>query len=455
MIVEEKTAESFPVAETRVDDPNISIRIPDSSLPRLVIIGGGFAGIRLVKKLENAGLQIVMFDRHNYHTFQPLLYQVATAGLEPDSVAGPLRKLFGERKNFYFRYATVERINPDQNTISTSIGDLKYDYLVIANGTKTNYFGNEGVFKNAFPLKQIPQALDLRSQILQNLEKAVLINQPEKAQSLLNFVIVGGGPTGVEVAGALGELKLHVLPKDYAELDFSRMKIFLIEGMDRLLPSMSKRAGDKSLKYLKRFEVEVKLNTIVTAYDGDTVTLSDGSEIPCETLVWAAGVMGNVIGGIPSTSVERNRILVNQYNQVKGYERVFAIGDIACMKTEDYPNGHPMLAPVAIQQGQQLGKNLRNMLKGKDLKPFKYFDKGSMATIGRNKAVVDLPGGRNFGGLVAWFIWMFIHLVYIIGFRNKLVVMSNWLWNYITYDRGTRLIIRKFDRNNNQSKKME
>lgn len=438
--------------EVKMSD-HISIRIPKTSLPRVVIIGGGFAGIRLVKKLEGAGMQIVMFDRHNYHTFQPLLYQVATAGLEPDSIAGPLRKLFGDMKNFYFRYATVERINPDRRTVSTSIGDIEYDYLVIANGTKTNYFGNEGIFKNAFPLKQIPQALDLRSQILQNFEKAVLINQPDKAQSLLNFVIVGGGPTGVEVAGALGELKLHVLPKDYPELDLSKMKIYLVEGMNRLLSAMSQRASKKSLKYLKRFDVEVKLNTIVTAYDGDTVVLNDGTEIPCETLVWAAGVMGNIIEGIPRECVEKSRILVNEYNQVQGFERVFAIGDIAMMKTDEHPKGHPMLAPVAIQQGEHLGKNLRNMLQGKIMRPFKYFDKGSMATVGRNKAVVDLPGRGSFGGFVAWLIWMFIHLVSIIGFRNKLVVMSNWLWNYVTYDRGTRLIIRKFDRNKLKAEK--
>ena len=421
-----------------------SISIPPSNLPRIVIIGGGFAGIRLVKKLRKAGFQIVMFDRHNYHTFQPLLYQVATAGLEPDSIAGPLRKLFGGMKNFYFRYATVSRINAKHKTVITSIGELEYDYLVIANGSKTNYFGNEGIFKNAFPLKQIPQALDLRSQILQNLEKAVLINQGQSVQSLLNFVIVGGGPTGVEVAGALGELKKHVLPKDYKELDFKRMKIIIIEAQDRLLAAMSEKAGIKALRYLKNFEVEVMLGRYVKSYDGHTVVLDNGQEILSETLVWAAGVMGNLIEGLPVEAIERNRIIVNEYSQVKGFDRIFAIGDIAQMKTEKYPNGLPMLAPVAIQQGIHLGKNLSKMLRNKDLKPFEYFDKGSMATIGRNKAVVDLPGKRNFGGLFAWMIWMFIHLVYITEFRNKMVVMSNWIWNYFTYDRGTRLIIRAF-----------
>lgn len=415
-------------------------------MPRLVIIGGGFAGIRLVNQLKNTGFQIVMLDRHNYHTFQPLLYQVATAGLEPDSIAGPLRKLFNEVKNFYFRYATVEEIDTENRSLSTSIGDLTYDYLVIANGTKTNYFGNEGIFQNAFPLKQVPQALDLRSQILQNFEKAVLVNEPDRAQSLLNFVIVGGGPTGVELAGALGELKKHVLPKDYRELDFNRMKIYLIEGQPRVLATMSQRASKKALKYLEKFEVEVILNQFVTSYDGETVVLSGGDSMPCETLVWAAGVMGNVIKGIPEACIEGNRVLVNEYNQVKGFERVFAIGDIAMMKSTQYPKGHPMLAPVAIQQGKHLGNNLARMLRSKDLKPFQYFDKGSMATVGRNKAVVDLPGGRSFGGLLAWMIWMFIHLVSIIGFRNKMVVMSNWVWNYFTYDRGTRLIIRAFKR---------
>ncbi len=422
----------------------LSISIPPSNLPRIVIIGGGFAGIRLVKKLRKAGFQIVMFDRHNYHTFQPLLYQVATAGLEPDSIAGPIRKLFGSMKNFYFRYATVRKINPDKKTISTSIGELDYDYLVIANGSKTNYFGNDGILKNAFPLKQVPQALDLRSQILQNFEKAVLINRENAAQSLLNFVIVGGGPTGVEVSGALGELKMHVLPKDYKELDFKRMKIILIEAQDRLLSTMSEKAGAKALKYLQRFDVEVVLGRYVKSYDGHTVTLDNGDEILSETLVWAAGVMGNVIDGLPTNVIERNRIVVNEYNQVNGFDRIFAIGDIALMKTDRHPNGLPMLAPVAIQQGIHLGKNLSRMLRNKDLKPFDYFDKGSMATVGRNRAVVDLPGRGNFGGLFAWMIWMFIHLVYITEFRNKMVVMSNWIWNYFTYDRGTRLIIRAF-----------
>ncbi len=421
-----------------------SIRIPQSNLPRIVIIGGGFAGIRLVKKLRNSGFQIVMFDRHNYHTFQPLLYQVATAGLEPDSIAGPLRKLFGGMKNFYFRYAQVEEIVPEKKMIVTSIGDIEYDYLVIANGSKTNYFGNDGIIKNSFPLKQIPQALDLRSQILQNFEKAVLVNEEDKAKSLMTFVIVGGGPTGVEVAGALGELKKQVLPNDYKELDFNQMKIILIEGHDRLLSSMSDKASKKALKYLKRFGVEVVLGKVVKSYDGHNVILNDDTVIYSETLVWAAGVKGNVIKGIPETSIERNRILVNEFNQVKGFDRIFAIGDIASMKTDEFPNGHPMLAPVAMQQGKHLGKNLTSMLRGKELKPFVYFDKGSMATIGRNRAVVDLPGKRNFGGLLAWFIWMFIHLVYIIEFRNKLVIMSNWIWNYFTYDRGTRLIIRAF-----------
>lgn len=436
---------------TQVENPepkdvqqNTAISIPPSNLPRIVIIGGGFAGIRIVKKLRKAGFQIVMVDRHNYHTFQPLLYQVATAGLEPDSIAGPLRKLFTGLKNFYFRYAAVERINPEKKSIHTSIGEIDYDYLVIANGSKTNYFGNGGIVKNAFPLKQIPQALDLRSQILQNFEKAVLTNDPDKSKRLMTYVIVGGGPTGVEVAGALGELKKHVLPKDFKELDFTQMKIILIEGHDKLLAAMSDKAGIRALKYLKKFDVEVILNKVVKSYDGNVVELNDGTIIESETLVWAAGVKGNVIDGIPETAIEGNRILVNEFSQVKGFDRIFAIGDVALMKTAAYPNGHPMLAPVAIQQGKHLGRNLRNMLRGKELKPFGYFDKGSMATIGRNRAVVDLPGKRNFGGLLAWFIWMFIHLVYIIEFRNKLVIVSNWIWNYFTYDRGTRLIIRPF-----------
>ncbi|MDN5216540.1 NAD(P)/FAD-dependent oxidoreductase [Fulvivirgaceae bacterium BMA12] len=433
---------------------NYSIHIPSSTKKRVVIIGGGFGGIRLAKGLKNKGFQVVMLDRHNYHTFQPLLYQVATAGLEPDSIAGPLRKLLKHYKDFYFRMALVNRIVPEENMIDTTIGQLKYDYLVIAAGSKTNYFGQEKNFEKAFPLKQIPQALDLRSQILQNFEKAIMTHDKEERQSLMNFVIVGGGPTGVEVAGALGELKMHVLPNDYKELDFEKMSIYLIEAMPRLLNGMSDSAGEKSYDFLKRFNVTTKLGTMVKAFDGKSVQLDDGMVIPSQTLIWAAGVTGNLIDGLPDKVIANGRIMVDEFSKVNGYDNVFAIGDIAMQQTESYPKGHPMLAQVAMQQGSLLAKNLLRINKDKALIPFNYSDKGSMATIGRNKAVVDLKSVK-FSGLFAWFVWMFIHLISIIGFRNKLVVFSNWLWNYFTYDRGTRLIIRPFVRKPKKKKQEE
>ena len=433
---------------------NYSIRIPSSTKKRIVIIGGGFGGIQLARGLKNKGFQVVLLDRHNYHTFQPLLYQVATAGLEPDSIAGPLRKLLQHYKDFYFRMALVSEIIPEKNMIDTTIGKLEYDYLVIAVGSKTNYFGQEERFDKAFPLKQIPQALDLRSQILQNFEKAIMTTDKEERQSLKNFVIVGGGPTGVEVAGALGELKMHVLPNDYKELDFEKMNIYLVEGQPRLLSGMSETASKKSYDFLKRFNVTVKLGTIVKAFDGKFVHLDDGMVIPSQTLVWAAGVTGNMIDGLSEEVIANGRIMVDEFNKVKSYENVFAIGDIALQKSKSFPNGLPMLAPVAMQQGKLLAKNLCHLKKGKAPSPFQYLDKGSMATIGRNKAVVDLKGIK-FSGLFAWFIWMFVHLMSIIGFRNKLVVFSNWLWNYFTYDRGTRLIIRPFIRNPEKKKQQE
>ncbi|MDN4166165.1 NAD(P)/FAD-dependent oxidoreductase [Cytophagales bacterium LB-30] len=421
-----------------------SLRIPTSAHPRIVIIGGGFAGVQLAQKLKGKPFQVVLLDRHNYHTFQPLLYQVATAGLEPDSIAGPLRKLIERSPNFYFRLAEVLAIRAEEHLVETKLGVLHYDYLVIANGSKTNYFGNEEAFGKAFPLKQIPQALDLRSYILQNFEKAVITENADDLQSLMNFIVVGGGPTGVEVSGALGELKKHVLPHDYPELDFRKMNIYLMEGAGRLLNGMSEKSGNKALEYLKRFDVNVKLNTLVKSFDGQQAVLNTGEKILARTVVWAAGVKGNIIQGLPKAAVERDRIVVDVYNKVIDTDNVFAIGDIAVMKSEDYPNGHPMLAPVAMQQGSLLAQNFLHLLRGKPLKAFRYLDKGSMATIGRNKAVVDLPKGLHFGGLFAWFVWMFVHLVSIIGFRSKLVVLSNWIWNYFTYDRGTRLIIRPY-----------
>ena len=426
-----------------MEKPN-SFKIPNTEQKRIVIIGGGFAGISMAKKFVGQNVQVVLLDRHNYHTFQPLLYQVATAGLEPDSIAGPLRKLLENHKNIFFRMATVSRIDADESKVMSNVGELAFDYLIIAAGSKTNFFGQNEKFEKAFPLKQIPQALDFRSHILQNFEEAVLSSDEDKIERLMNIVIVGGGPTGVELAGALGELKKHVLPNDYPDLDFSKLNIYLVEGMDRLLGGMSQFADRKAQEYLKKFEVKVKLKTMVDSYDGEKVVFNNNETIPAATLLWGAGVMGNVIEGLPENSVKNSRYKVNPFNLVDGTENIYAVGDIALMETEDYPKGHPMLAPVAMQQGERLAKNLLASMKGKEQKAFKYLDKGSMATIGRNKAVVDLPKNLHFGGFFAWFIWMFVHLISIVGFRNKIVILSNWIWNYFTYDRGTRLIIRPF-----------
>lgn len=422
---------------------HLNLDIPKSKKKRLIIIGGGFGGIQLAKTLKKTDYQIVMFDRHNYHTFQPLLYQVATAGLEPDSIAGALRQLFEAHKDFYFRIARVTSIDVQSKKIHTLVGAISYDILVIANGSKTNYFGDENLHKRTFPLKRIPQALDLRSHMLQNFEQTVMAPDPEEKDRLTNFVIVGGGPTGVEVAGALGELKKHVLPKDYPDIDFNIMNLHLVDAGPRLLSGMSEKASEKALSYLKDFDVNVRLNTRVKQYDGNNVELSDGTVIPAKTVIWGAGVVGNLIEGFPQEQILGGRIKVNAFSQVEGVEDVFAIGDIAIMATEENPKGHPMVAPVAMQQASHLGKNLKNARSA--WKPFNYVDKGSMATIGRNKAVVDLPR-FHFGGFFAWTVWMFVHLMSIIGFRNRLVVLSNWIWNYFTYDRGTRLIIRTFYR---------
>lgn len=425
---------------------DLATQLPDIGKPRVVVIGGGFAGIQMVKHLSMDDFQVVMLDRHNYHTFQPLLYQVATAGLEPDSIAGPLRKIFDTEKNFFFRMATVESISPEENMVNTDIGRIKYDYLVIAVGTKTNYFGNKNIEELAFPMKQVPQALNLRSHILQNFEKAVTSDDEKEIERLTNFVIVGGGPTGVELAGALGELKKYVLPRDYPELDFRIMKVYLVEGLERLLPTMSNYAGRKAQEDLENhFETIVKLKTMVKDYDGFEVKLSNGENIPSETLIWAAGVQGIILPGLDKATVEKGRYVVDEFNRVSGYDNIFAIGDVAKMSTKDYPNGHPQVAPVAIQQGTRLGKNLTRLIRGRNMWHFTYFNKGYMATVGRNRAVADLPYKIKFSGFLAWLAWMFVHLVYLIGFRQKVVTLGNWIWNYFTYDRGTRLIIRPFN----------
>ena len=426
-----------------------SMNIPKSNLPRIVVIGGGFAGVSLAKALANKNVQVVLLDKHNYHTFQPLLYQVSTAGLEPVSIAYPLRKIIKKDKNSFFRLAEINEINSDTNEVVTNIGNLNYDYLVIATGTKTNFFGNKTIEANSMAMKKVPQALNIRSLILQNFEKATISNTEEERKALLNFVIVGGGPTGVELAGAIAELKNHILPRDYRDLNSIDMHIHLLEGNDRLLPPMSKHASEKSEQFLKRLGVNVHCNTFVKDYDGKMVITNSDLKLQSETLIWAAGVTGAPVNGLKAeTLMERsNRYIVNEFNQIIGYNNIFALGDVALMETENYPQGHPQVAQPAIQQGKLLGKNLLKFLKDKPMKPFVYKDKGSMATIGRNKAVVDLKHFK-FAGLFAWFVWMFIHLMALVGFRNRVIVFFNWSYNYINFDKAARLIIRPFKKNN-------
>ncbi len=417
-----------------------------TKFPKVVIVGGGFGGIELAKKLKNKEVEVLMLDRHNYHTFQPLLYQVATGGLEADSIAFPLRKIFKNQKNFTFRNTCVNEVHPEKNIVSTDIGDITYDYLIIATGSDTNFFGSKELEHYTMPMKTIPEALNLRSMILQNLEESMVETDSEKRKSLLNFIVVGGGPTGVELSGALSELKKDVLKKDYPELNINDVHIYLVEGSPELLGPMSVQAQRSSREFLEEMGVEVLTETRVLSYDGELIKLSTGTEIRTKNVLWSAGVTGEVIPGIPKENVVRgNRIKVDVYNRVDNFSNIFAIGDVASMNTEEYPNGHPGVAPVAQQQGKHLANNLIKIINGEQLEPFDYFDKGSMATVGRNRAVVDL-GKIRFQGFFAWFVWMFVHLMSLVGFRNKLVVFVNWIWSYFSYDRGTRLIIRRFNR---------
>nr|WP_299167993.1 NAD(P)/FAD-dependent oxidoreductase [uncultured Allomuricauda sp.] len=421
------------------------MNIPQSSFPRVIVIGGGFGGIALAKKLCKKEVQVVLIDKHNYHTFQPLLYQVSTGGLEPDSIAYPIRKVLQGYPNFYFRLAEVRRINPDKQMLQTNIGEIDYDYLVVATGSETNFFGNKNIETKGMAMKSIPQSLNLRSLILENFEQALLTDDLHERDALMNFVIVGGGPTGVELAGALAEIKKGILPKDYPDLDTRRAQINLIQGSDRILPAMSEIASRKAEGFLENLGVNVWKNIRVMDYDGKHVSTNTDTSFESETLVWAAGVKAACIDGLDAKELlcRGGRLRVNQFHQVEGFKEIFAIGDVAQMETEAFPHGHPMMAQPAMQQGENLGENLVRIVENKPLKPFVYKDKGSMATVGRNKAVVDLPKFK-FQGVFAWFVWMFVHLYFLIGFRNRVVVFINWVYNYIRFDREARLIIRPF-----------
>jgi NADH dehydrogenase len=418
------------------------INIPESDKKRVVIVGGGFAGLTLAQKLIRSDYQVVLIDKNNYHQFQPLFYQVAMAGLEPSSIVFPLRKAFQKNKDVYIRVAEVKSVDTQNKFLNTSVGICNYDYLVLAIGADTNFFGNEEIAHHAIPMKSVSEALYLRNKILADLEKALSTIDYENRQGLVDFVIVGGGPTGVEVAGALAEMKRYILPKDYPELNISEIDIYLVQGGSQLLPGMSEKASRKSQAFLENLGVKIKLNTRVTGFDGQYAYMNDDTRIRTDKVIWAAGITGNKMEGIPEAAITYgNRLKVDRVNKVEGFEDVFAIGDIAYMEEEEFPDGHPQVAQVALQQAKRLARNLKKLSKGQQLQPFSYRDLGSMATIGRNRAVVDLPR-LKFQGAFAWLIWLFVHLFQILGVKNKLFIFLNWVWNYVTYDQSLRLIIR-------------
>ena len=417
-----------------------------NNLPKIVIIGAGFGGISIAKSFKNKPVNVLLIDKHNYHNFQPLMYQIATGGLEPDSIAYPVRRIFRNQANFSFRMANVISVNTESNLLHTTIGDVAYDYLVIATGSTNNYFNFEPVKQKLLTLKSIPDALNIRSYIYQNLEKALVEQDKRPIEDIINIAIIGGGPAGIELAGALAEMKHYVLPKDFPDLDLSKMEINLYEAAPKLLGAMSEDSSKMSLKYLIRLGVNVHLNSKVEAYDGTKLSLEDGSNFITDTVIWTAGVKASPIDGLSKEVITGgNRILVNEYNQIDTTENVFAIGDVAACVTPENPKGLPMLAPVAQQQGKLLSKNLIKLINKKPMTPFVYKDRGVMATIGRKKAVVDLPKWK-FQGTFAWLVWMFIHIMSLVGFRNKFVAFYDWMSNYFTYDKPLGLIIRPYKR---------
>lgn len=417
---------------------------------KLLIIGAGFGGLRLARKLSNhKGFEIILIDRFNYHQFQPLFYQVATAGLDASNISFPLRKVFQHSKNVSIRMAEVEQILTTENKVRTNIGDFEYDQLVISTGADTNFFGNVKMEANAFPMKSTTEALQLRHRILHNFEDALSTTDPLVLERLMNIVVVGAGPTGVELSGALADMKRFVLPKDYPELDFTKMNIYLLEGTAKTLGVMSEKSSAQSRQYLEKLGVTIMTNTLIKDYDGQTAVMQDGKTIESAMVIWAAGVKGNVPVGLDKNLIAKgNRIKTDRLCKVIGSENLFAIGDVAYMEEPSYPNGHPQVASVAIQQADMLFDNLtkKSIQTGKKpLLEFKYKDKGSMATVGRNLAVVDVPKPTlHFGGILAWFIWMSLHLMLILGVKNRFFVFINWLSNYFTRDQNLRLIFKEF-----------
>ncbi|MDO3643371.1 NAD(P)/FAD-dependent oxidoreductase [Mucilaginibacter sp. L3T2-6] len=421
------------------------------SRPRVVIIGGGFGGLALAKSLKNAPVDILLLDKHNYHTFQPLLYQVAIGSIEADSIGFPIRRIFTKHENFSFNLAEVQKINPETNCIITDIGTIHYDYLVIATGSNTNFFGNKEIEHFAMPMKNIPEALNIRSLVLQNLEQALVTTDMREKSALMTFVVVGGGPTGVELSGALAEMRHLILAKDYHGLSKYDMRVYLVEGKDRLLAAMSPQASAAAKKFLAEGEVMIFNSAHVQSYDGFFLTIDNGKTIKTRNVLWAAGVKGEAPDGLPAEVTGKgSRIQTDEINRVKGYQNIFAIGDVSAVITPDTPNGHPGVAPVAIQQGQQLGKNIARLIKGEPTLPFRYKDKGTLATIGRNKAVADL-GKLHFQGFFAWLLWGFVHLMSLAGFSNKGIIFISWVINYFNKNSDNRLIIRSFNTDTRRS----
>lgn len=422
------------------------MNIPKSDLPRVVVIGAGFAGLQIARRIDTRYYQLVLLDRNNFHTFQPLLYQVASASLEPDSIAYPIRKTLRDKKNTFYRLAEVQHIDMDHQVIHSNIGDVAYDKLVVATGANNNFFGNDSIAYNAMPMKRLREALDLRHKILSNFEKALNTYDLREREKLMNFVIVGGGPTGVELAGAFAELKNKVLPKDYPDLDLRNMQINLLEGADRLLLGMDEKSSEKAYKYLKKMDVKVYLETMVEKYEDNTIYTNTDLTLESDTVIWAAGVVGNLPEGFDQKSIAKgNRVVTDGYLQMQGKDHVYVLGDAGMIRSEEHPEGLPQLASVAMQQGIYLSKALNRQAKGKNIEPFKYKDKGTMATIGKNLAVVEL-GPIKIQGMFAWFIWMLVHLMLLVGFRNRVIVFINWAWNYIRFNSGLRLIIRPYRR---------
>lgn len=419
---------------------------------KVVIVGGGFAGLRLARKLNNKpGFEILLIDKFNYHQFQPLLYQVATAGLDASNISFPLRKVFQKSRNVRIRLTELKQVIPAANKVITDGGEIIYDVLVLATGADTNFFGNSALATHAFPMKSTVEALQIRHRLLQLFEDAHQVTDEKELQRMMNIVVVGGGPTGVEVSGALAEMKRYVLPKDYPELDFTRMNIYLLEGTGKTLATMSEKSSAQSEQYLQRLGVTVKTNTMVKDYDGKEVELQNGERIPAATVIWAAGIKGNVPEGFDISMIARgNRLKVDRHCKVEGSGNIYAIGDLAYMETPRYPNSHPQVASVGIQQADLLAENLRVQERKssvRQLKEFEYYDKGSMATVGRNLAVVDIPKPRlHFGGFFAWLVWMGLHLLLLLGVKNRISVFFNWLWSYFTYDQNLRLIFKEFYR---------